>query len=579
MNEELAFEEIVELYIDSRNKGCSLYVDEFAEKYPQHKKELLEILPLLNELEEIGNKKTEEFNTLEIENSDYKLLRQIGIGGMGIVYEAEQLSLKRKVAVKILSSKLLNSEFQREQFENEAKIIAMLHHPNIVKILSAKYNSKTCYYAMELIDGKSLNNCSFSNLETIASIALQTANALAYAHSCHVLHRDIKPSNLLLDSLNQIHISDFGLAFVFNGEDENNKRIDLKSGTIRYMAPEKLKNGTNTFLTDQYSFGVTFYEIIKKTPFVEADNTENLINKIIKGDLPKLELDSDFSAIINKCISFEPQNRYANMSEVSDDLRRFLIKEPVKARKYSFFENLILWKKRNPIASISSFIASICAIAFICSLLTGYYQTKTALSLARNNIDLADSTFSSIFEYIKDKAPSESGSRMLKELIPYFTEISKQKNISKEKITQAKKIIAEYALRADDYNLAEKTFDKLYELTNNIFYLNKKADSLEFIGKKQEANSIRNTIIKNYENSINPNEKYEAAYACMALPKESEKDYQALKIIKSLLKNDLNNQKYIFLYAKILGKNPRQFMNERIAGLEPNPIVLLRNLS
>lgn len=148
------------------------------------------------------------------------------------------MSLNRKVAVKLLSNSLISDKLQREQFENESKIIAMLHHPNIVKVLSAKCTSECCYYAMEFIDGKGLNHYKISDIKNIARIGLQVSKALAYAHSCKIMHRDIKPANLLLDESGQVHVSDFGLAFIVKSKNSKTGQPDAKSGTLRYMAPE-----------------------------------------------------------------------------------------------------------------------------------------------------------------------------------------------------------------------------------------------------------------------------------------------------------------------------------------------------
>ncbi len=202
-------------------------------------------------------------------NTDYRLIRKIGAGGMGEVFEATQVSLDRKVAVKVLSPSLTSDPAQREQFENEARVIAMLHHPNIVKIYNAGVCADRCYYAMELIDGKGLDRFRSSAPREIARLGLQAARALAYAHGCGVLHCDVKPANLLLDTHGEIHIGDFGLAFVL--KDGTGDKSSM-SGTLRYMAPERLKHGIKSFAGDQYSFGVTLYELITQAPVLPEQN-------------------------------------------------------------------------------------------------------------------------------------------------------------------------------------------------------------------------------------------------------------------------------------------------------------------
>jgi serine/threonine protein kinase len=183
---------------------------------------------------------------------------------------------------------------------------------------------------MELIDGKPLNKRCFSNLKKIAEIGVTLARALAYAHSCGIMHRDIKPTNILIDSNDNLHIGDFGLAYLL--ENQETASTDLpttssedRSGTIRYMSPERLTKGTNSFVNDQYALGITLYELIKKEPVIEAKSQKELINKISSHQIPPIVCDSpDLSAIINKSISFNPKDRYASMNEFADDLQHFL---------------------------------------------------------------------------------------------------------------------------------------------------------------------------------------------------------------------------------------------------------------
>ena len=148
---------------------------------------------------------------------------------MGVVFEALQLSLNRKVAVKLLSPLLLQDAAQRIQFEHEAHVIARLHHPNIVRIFSAACRPGCCYYAMELIEGKSLDGCEFSNPYEIARIGLQAARAIAYAHRCGILHRDIKPANLLLDEAGKYTSAILDLLFCFRGEMKLLRRKELRA--------------------------------------------------------------------------------------------------------------------------------------------------------------------------------------------------------------------------------------------------------------------------------------------------------------------------------------------------------------
>ncbi|MDO5567016.1 MAG: protein kinase, partial [Planctomycetia bacterium] len=173
MSNHTNLEDIIELFLDRFRAGDVPTVDEFIKQYPQHASDLAELIPLLLEMERASEKRMAKVipvNTTmpEMPGSDYRLLKKIGQGGMGLVFEAIQMSLNRKVAVKLLASTLVADKRQREQFEREAQIVAMLHHPNIVKIFSVENRLEYCCYAMELIDGQGLNRYKIDDLRQLA---------------------------------------------------------------------------------------------------------------------------------------------------------------------------------------------------------------------------------------------------------------------------------------------------------------------------------------------------------------------------------------------------------------------------
>ena len=337
MSEEMSVEEIAAEFMERRQAGEALEPEAFLAEHSEHAEELRGLLDLMLDMEKFDPDKTmrlapEEAVRINLPDPDYRLVRELGTGGMGVVFEAVQVSLNRRVAVKLLNSSLLTSPEQREQFENEAKVIAMLHHPNIVKIYSAGCSEERCYYAMELVEGKGLEHGHFEDLRELARVALQAAQAIAYAHRCGVLHRDIKPANMLLDAEGNIHISDFGIAFILSEDRQVVEACGSRSGTLRYMAPERLAGGVNTFATDQYSFGATFYELATGKPLLQADSQENMTKLICSTPVPPLVCkEPEFAAIVNKCLRFDPADRYADMDAVAADLRRFLNREPVRA--------------------------------------------------------------------------------------------------------------------------------------------------------------------------------------------------------------------------------------------------------
>lgn len=334
---------------------------------------------------------------------DYRIVREIGRGGMGIIFEAEQYSLKRRVALKVLPQlSLLDSSF-RERFQNEARAAAQMHHANIVPVFEVGNADGHYFYAMQLIQGRSLdyvikqqrdrrNYSQRGNLSngsvaeppaadqvqtnghkplkldalsgrwddsssnagyrqhchTIAKIALQVAQALAYAHERGVIHRDIKPSNLILDADGDVWVTDFGLA---KTSDEGMTQTGDFLGTLRYMSPERF-SGICDPQTDIYALGITLYELLMLRPAFDQSDRLQLIDSIHKVNPPKprsidRRIPIDLETIILKSCDKQPQERYNNAAELADDLERFLNDEPIKARLASWPERVMRWLRRN----------------------------------------------------------------------------------------------------------------------------------------------------------------------------------------------------------------------------------------
>ncbi len=263
---------------------------------------------------------------------DYRLIRQVGRGGMGIVYEAVQVSLDRRVALKVLpfASALEDSQLQR--FQNEARVAALLHHPHIVPVFATGCERRGIYYyAMQYIDGPSLAGLIESgrsadgvhhhgaecadrtpgitvlstqgsrhppadssdrvladrSFREVARLGAEAAEALEAAHQAGVIHRDIKPSNLLLDVANRLWVADFGLAR-FSGDGCLTRTGNLL-GTLRYMSPEQAlaRPGLVDHRTDVYSLGATLYELITLRPAFCGSDRERLLRAIDRDEPPR----------------------------------------------------------------------------------------------------------------------------------------------------------------------------------------------------------------------------------------------------------------------------------------------------
>ncbi len=273
------------------------------------------------------------------EIGNHRILKELGRGGMGVVYKANQLSLGRLVAMKVLPQHLTSDPAFIKRFENEARAIAKLNHPNIVQIHDISHQDELYYYTMEFIEGVPLDEIiykeGFLPVERAINIIVQVAKALQYAHSQGIVHRDIKPSNIMIDKLSRIKVTDFGLAL-----QERTTRLTMDGGIVgtpEYMSPEQAAGQTATPRSDIYSLGVVFYELLTgKVPF-EADSPLMLINKIqnsepewprsINADIP-LEIEK----VIQTMMAKNTRDRYASCQEVIQDLRRVKTGQPIAAR-------------------------------------------------------------------------------------------------------------------------------------------------------------------------------------------------------------------------------------------------------
>lgn len=310
---------------------------------------------------------------------DFQIVREIGRGGMGVVYEAEQLSLRRRVALKILRSINAIDDAATQRFRREAETVAQLHHTNIVPIFAVGADQGVHYYAMQFIEGRDLADLTRPGDEprplppprTVAEWGLQAADALAHAHAHGVIHRDIKPSNLILAPDGRIWLTDFGLA----------RRIDDLSlsltgaflGTPRYMSPEQAAATTRPVdhRTDIYSLGATLYELTTGRPLFEGASAHLVLAQILHQEpLPPRrivkDLPRDLETILLRSLAKDPAARYASARDLAADLRAFLDGRPLRARRPGPAERAARWfrqHRRAVILSASSATAAALVLA------------------------------------------------------------------------------------------------------------------------------------------------------------------------------------------------------------------------
>ncbi|MGN0853044.1 MAG: protein kinase [Kiritimatiellia bacterium] len=566
MRDGTTTEALVEEYLSALRGGAAVDEAAFIAAHPDHAGELGELLPLLAEMEEYGRNRRRSAPAVpcvppELTGSDYQLRRILGRGGMGTVWEGLQVSLNRKVAVKVLTPPpRCRKEAWRERFSREAKIVAQLHHPGIVKVYGAGTCGDLCYYAMELVDGTSFNKVDFPDVRAIVRAVLQAAQALAYAHRCGVVHRDVKPANLMRDAAGEVRVTDFGLAAVW-GEGEDDR--EARSGTLRYMSPERLTAGRCSFAADQYALGVTLWELLAHEPLFAGVSGTALFRKICSQAIPRLTgVDSDLAAIVAKSVALKPADRYADMAAFAEDLRRWLDHEAVFAAPPAPGRRLRLWARRKPAMAGLAAVSVVCLLAFVGALVAGYARTSAALRLAARNAKLADEALGEVFHHVESVPPSKRDVALLSALLPYYGRLAGEQGLDPGKSAEVNEVLGVCALRSGDYMLAERAFRRLVAVRPSAAALNRLAETLRRLGRHDEAGVFQQRVIEEYEHSPNATDRYEAALALEAQGRSagrSKARRRAFLIARELRTTDTANPDFRFLYARLLAESPGMF--------------------
>ncbi|MDA0588916.1 MAG: serine/threonine-protein kinase [Planctomycetota bacterium] len=503
-------------------EGENPSITEYVIRHPDLEADIRELFPTIAMMEQFRKKQQDDTQLSQVsarldakrlkQLGDFRVIREVGRGGMGVVYAAEQQSLKRFVALKVLAPSISGSENELRRFKREAEAAARLHHTNIVPVFGTGESDGLHFIVMQLVDGVPLNEAidsvragvnstvragrtevahsdessdegsstsdSFTpdmaasalltgstqrptaasvaatlklspttraprtkNLlaapstaayrrptdssdvlsgtilsgslqtppaephrkvtrklgrrywDSVAGIAAEIADALAYAHDQGVVHRDVKPSNLLFDRAGGVWITDFGLAR--HEDQEAVTRTGDIIGTLRYMAPEQCI-GAGDSRSDIYSLGLTLYELLTLQPAFPESRHAILIRQKHDGTFPKprsldRNIPRDLETVTLKACSTDPAHRYQTAAELAADLRSFIEDRPVRARQITPVERLWRWSRRNPtMAALSSLsLGLLVAVAVVFAI--GNYQTGLALNDAERERKTADS--------------------------------------------------------------------------------------------------------------------------------------------------------------------------------------------
>ena len=432
-------------FLRSVRSGGVADVEAFCALHPAHAEGLRVLLPTLLALEQAKERRSTATNSAaalqvpQLERlGEYRIVREVGRGGMGVVFEAVQESLGRRVALKVLPQATGGSGRKLDRFRREAQAASKLHHTHIVPVFGSGEHEGIHYYAMQFIDGGGLDQWISAQRTAAAATALptverarfaahaieQAASALHGAHEQGVLHRDVKPSNLLLEHGNHVWVTDFGLAKAL-AEDTLTLSGDVL-GTPQYMAPEQF-TGHYDVRSEVYALGVALHELVALEPPFRGASRAELMARIREGNLRPLAevvpgVPRDLAVVAAKAMALAPGDRYPSAAALAEDLRRFLAGEPILARPLGAVQELWRWCMRNRAlaaatagAALAVLVAAV--VGWISYIATEQARTKAVDSAriarketdrANDNLALALGAFEELFDTISGPDPFEA---------------------------------------------------------------------------------------------------------------------------------------------------------------------------
>ncbi len=435
--------DLVDEYTSIIARGESTDIDAMADRHPEYADEIRDILATLRSLLDfemplLAEQELQDGVRMR-QLGDYQLVREVGRGGMGVIYEATQISMNRRVALKVLPFAGLADPSRLNRFRNEVRAAGTLNHPHIVPVYAVGSDRGLNYFAMQFIDGPSadvLTNTlranepqtskrSEPNLHplpaaetnvdiqafistqreesphtyhrTVARWGADAAEALAHAHENGVLHRDIKPGNLLIDGQGKVWVADFGLARIES--DVSMTVTGDRVGTLRYMAPEQAltKRVLIDHRADIYALGATLYEMLSLHPVWNGKTREELLHQISVGTPTPLgqlipTIERDLETILHKAIEKDPGDRYHSAQDFADDLQRYLDGRSIQARPLSVAMKCARWVGKHPGKS-AALAASLLAVTMFTSWVMNY--RRNARSAIESRLAMANAYFES----------------------------------------------------------------------------------------------------------------------------------------------------------------------------------------
>jgi serine/threonine protein kinase/WD40 repeat protein len=356
VNDDLILD-LLEQWEELRQQGSDVSPENLCAQHPEALPEVREGIRKLK----LAYGSPNDLETKEVprfpELAGYQVLSELGHGGMGVVYKAQQQKPRRLVAIKMIRALEHPSPDELKRFLSEAEAIAQLQHPHIVQVYEVGHVNDRPYFTMEFLAGGNLAQKQEGALQSphaAAALVETLSRAMHYAHQLGIVHRDLKPANVLLTADGVPKISDFGLAKRLEGGASLTQSGAI-IGTPSYMAPEQAGGKPKQIgpAVDVYALGAILYQLLTGRPPFKGETPWDTLQQVVADEvitprrlLPRLP--RDLETICLKCLQKEPAKRYASAEKLADELARFLRGEPIQARPLGATGRLWRWARRKP---------------------------------------------------------------------------------------------------------------------------------------------------------------------------------------------------------------------------------------
>lgn len=477
-------------------------VDALCERDPAHASRLRARIAVLRDSGLLAASRESEYPE---HLGDFRLLQRLGGGGMGVVYLAEQLSLGRRIALKLVRSDQLYFAGTRERFRREVEAAAALDHPAIVRIHSVGEEKGLPFFAMEFLEGATLTDVvahvagrSASRLtgadlraavlassssavpaserdelglfagswtEAALSICAAIASALEHAHARGVLHRDVKPSNVMLTRDGRAVLLDFGLAA--RAGSTKLTRTGSQLGSLAYMAPEQIEGRPADVgpRTDVYGLGVTAYELFALAPAYAQGSTTDVSRRIVRGPQPRLrardpKLSRDLETVCAKAMDPDAGRRYASAADLRADLENLRAGRPIAARTPSSFERASRFVRRHPAATTSIALGALIVIGGPIALAVQQSKARARVEIEKSRVVEANTKLEdALREAHEERARAERNFERALEAVGVLTEVGRAGLVDVPQAEEVRRTLLERALQFHEELLDERRDD------------------------------------------------------------------------------------------------------------------------